>query len=350
MLKRLSGRNFACFGKGDYHLDLAPETAIIGPNNVGKSALIAAFNFVRSNGIGASRSGGLLWNSPTYNWGNYRNIVHRHETDRVIEASAVLDHKTNLVTVDAKIKDESIESSISPHLTPSELRDDIANIWYFHASRREIPSGMGVGPTGFYTSWQQPIEPDGSNVVTYLLERFTSRDERWAEAEKWLKRIAPESSILKSPLRGNTASVEITQADSGIDVNVAYQGTGIQKALVVIAGLVFSPEGSTIIVEEPEIHLHKRSQEGLADLFNLAVNDWKKQVVFTTHSVDMLLPFISDVGKEPTKRGKDHIKAKPENFSLVEFRRVDGDIEIKPLDIKQMMWTDFKAHIDKTYG
>jgi len=125
---------------------------------------------------------------------------------------------------------------------------------------------------------------------------------------------------------------------------MAYQGTGIQKTLTVIAGLVFSPEGSNLIVEEPEIHLHPRSQGVIVELFNTAVNEWHKQVFFTAHSWNMLLPFISDVG-EGTKRGS-HPKAVPENFRLVTFAQKGDDIEIKDYGLKgkvfKMVRDDFK--------
>ncbi len=156
---------------------------------------------------------------------------------------------------------------------------------------------MEIGVRGLSTPWTQPLDPDGSNVVTFLLERYTKRDPLWEEAESWLKRIVPEFSMLKSPLSGRLGSVETELANSGVDINLAYQGTGTQKALSAIAALVFSPGGSTIIIEEPEIHLHPRSQEVLVDLFNTAVTKWNKQVIITTHSWDMLLPFISDIGQ-----------------------------------------------------
>ena len=168
---------------------------------------------------------------------------------------------------------------------------------------------MQIGGTSLYLPWQ-PINPDGSNVITYLLERFTSRDPRWGEAENWLKRIAPELSVLKVPLRVMQASVETTDMNLRVDINMAYQGTGIQKALSVIVAVVFSPEGSTIVIEEPEIHLHPRSQEVIVDLFNKAVNEWNKQIVFITHSWDMLLPFVSDVGPGQG-RGGQHPRARP---------------------------------------
>jgi energy-coupling factor transporter ATP-binding protein EcfA2 len=149
------------------------------------------------------------------------------------------------------------------------------------------------------------------------------------------------------------ASVETTDSNLGLDINLTYQGTGIQKALSIIAALVFSPEGSTIIIEEPETNLHARSQEGLADLFNLAVNKWKKQVVFTTHSWDMLLPFVSDVGKGQ-KRGEQHPKANPGSFKLIVFRKVTRDgtekIETTDLDIRDMDFMTLRDYLKKLWG
>jgi AAA15 family ATPase/GTPase len=130
---------------------------------------------------------------------------------------------------------------------------------------------------------------------------------------------------------------------------MAYQGTGIQKTLTVIAGLVFSPEGSTVVVEEPEIHLHPRSQEVIVDLFNTAVNEWHKQVVFTAHSWNMLLPFISDIGGE-TKRGVTHAKASPDKFRLVTFAQNGDNVEIKDYELKGKNFRAVRDDFKKLWG
>jgi len=351
LLTHIWARNLACFGDAEYRVDLAPETVIIGPNNVGKSAMIAAFNFLRSNPLQVGRvSYGPAWKTTTYDWGDFRSIVHRHDVDRTIRVGAGLkDMYGNPSEISAEITRGATESKLVGASRDSDLRRELAGIWYLRASRSEIPSRMQVGASGLYTLWNQPIEADGSNAITYLLERFTSRDPRWQIAEDWLKRVTPDLSVLKSPLRGNIASVETTDSGFSIDVNMAYQGTGIQKVLSTIAALMFSPEGSTIIVEEPEIHLHPRSQEVLVDLFNLAVNDWKKQVIFTTHSWDMLLPFVSDIATG-SPRGEAHIVAKPENFKLVVFKRVGDNIKIEELRVKGKEFMYLRDYLKKLWG
>jgi len=281
-----------------------------------------------------------------YSWNSFEDIVHRHEPTREIYLEASLQGTAWSGTIYTTLSRER-----SPLLsTPRELNiiQELGKVWYLSPSRVELQRQMQIGSVGPSLPWQ-PLSPNGFNVIPYLLERFTSRDSRWTEAENWLQRIAPETTVLKVPLRAMQASVETTDTNLKLDINMAYQGTGIQKALSIIAAVVFSPEGSTIIIEEPETNLHPRSQESLVDLFNLAVRDWKKQIIFTTHSWDMLLPFASDIATA-SKRGEAHIRAEPKNFKLMVFDRRGSDITIRELDIKGKEFKDIRDYLKKLWG
>jgi len=132
-------------------------------------------------------------------------------------------------------------------------------------------------------------------------------------------------------------------------INASLQGSGFHSVASVISAVVFSPKGSTVIIEEPEICLHKRSQEGIVDLFNSAVNDQGKQIIFTTHSWDMLLPFISDVGRG-AKRGKQHVYTDPEKFTLWAFNKSEGRVSIEPIDLSSMKVSDVTKYLKKLWG
>ncbi len=333
-------RNLGCFGDSDYRLNISPETLLVGPNNVGKSVMIGAYNFVRNFHL----TRGLNYDTTSYRWGSLENIAHNHNLKGVIRAGLTLSGRFT-GTVSMQLQDGNW--SFFPTAANEPLMEELRKGWYFAPSRNEVQPNLHVGYNPQNTSWGQPLDPFGSNVITYLLERFTSRDPKWDVAEEWLKRIDPKLSILKSPLRRDQGSIETQQAN-GVDINMAYQGTGIQKTLTVIAGLVFSPEGSTIVVEEPEIHLHPRSQEVIVDLFNTAVNDWHKQVIFTAHSWNMLLPFISDVG-DGSKR-MSHPKASSNNFRLVTFAQKGDDIEVKDYDLKGKIFRTVRDDFKKLWG
>ncbi len=214
-----------------------------------------------------------------------------------------------------------------------DTRSLLGTVWYFRASRNDINADRQTGQGGSIPVWGQQLDPYGSNIITYLLERWTDQDKNWPVAQEWLKRIDPELSILKSPLRGNMASLETLNKFSDVSVNLAYQGTGIQRAITIVAGVIFSPPNSTIIIEEPEVHLERGSIEALVDLFNHAVMNWNKQIILSTHSMDLLLQYASDLGLA-TPRGKGHEIIDPSKFKLVTFERREGKIQIRDEDMK----------------
>lgn len=65
-------------------------------------------------------------------------------------------------------------------------------------------------------------------------------------------------------------------------------GFGVSQVLPALVLLHYVPEGSTIILEQPEIHLHPSVQSGLADVILAASHARKLQVIVESHSEHML--------------------------------------------------------------
>jgi predicted ATPase len=83
------------------------------------------------------------------------------------------------------------------------------------------------------------------------------------------KKIGQDMSELKTPIRGDQVFLETLSGN--IDVNASLQGSGFQSAATIVSAVVFSPDGSTVIIEEPEAFLHPGSQEAIVDMINEAV-------------------------------------------------------------------------------
>jgi predicted ATPase len=66
-------------------------------------------------------------------------------------------------------------------------------------------------------------------------------------------------------------------------------GTGVSQVLPVITLLQYVPEGATVLLEQPEIHLHPLAQAGLADVIISAALHRKVQVIVESHSEHLLL-------------------------------------------------------------
>ncbi len=210
-------------------------------------------------------------------------------------------------------------ASYDPQANASDAIREWASCWYIRASRSEVSVQTQVGQSGAYGPWGQPLEPSGSNIISFLLERWTDQDPKWPMAQEWLKKLDPELAILKSPLKGNIASLVTTNRFSKVDV-------------------------------EPEVHLHKDSQEVLANLFNHAVNTMNKQVIFSTHSWDMLLPYISDVAKDMRKRGAGSVAIDPSKFTVQEFTRKEGKISIQEYPLREHGFKDAAGHFGQLLG
>src|SRR5690606_11007155 len=66
-------------------------------------------------------------------------------------------------------------------------------------------------------------------------------------------------------------------------------GFGVSQVLPIITLLQYVPEGSTVVLEQPEIHLHPLAQSALADVMIQAAIHRKVQVIFESHSEHLLL-------------------------------------------------------------
>lgn len=75
----------------------------------------------------------------------------------------------------------------------------------------------------------------------------------------------------------------------GAEVMLTDVGFGVSQVLPVIVLLHCAPEGSTVLLEQPEIHLHPLAQAGLADVIINAANHRNIQIIVESHSEHLLL-------------------------------------------------------------
>ena len=120
---------------------------------------------------------------------------------------------------------------------------------------------------------------------TSALAGSTDRDSRdlLKEVSTWLKRMGVAESIELKQL-GHSSRYELIVHNDGIASNLRDVGIGVSQVLPVLTLAYFAKRGSTILLEEPEIHLHPLAQSVLADLFVKVAKERGIQFIVETHS------------------------------------------------------------------
>lgn len=109
-------------------------------------------------------------------------------------------------------------------------------------------------------------------------------------------------------------------------VNIADVGLGTCQALPVVVALRVAKKGQVVYIEQPELHLHPRAKEILADILVNAANRGVR-VVVETHSSLLLLGIRSAIANG---------KISPENVKLHWFLRAeDGITRVKSADLDE---------------
>ena len=67
-------------------------------------------------------------------------------------------------------------------------------------------------------------------------------------------------------------------------VNIVGEGFGANALILLFHQLITAEEGATVLIEEPEIHLHPKAQADLAEVLADTAKTEDKQIIMTTHS------------------------------------------------------------------
>ena len=85
----------------------------------------------------------------------------------------------------------------------------------------------------------------------------------------------------------NIYRVYVQRTAESTEVLLTDVGFGVSQILPVLV-LAYVPEGSTVVLEQPEIHLHPKAQAGLADVLLEAATVRNVQVLVESHSEHLL--------------------------------------------------------------
>ena len=165
-----------------------------------------------------------------------------------------------------------------------------------------------LGPTRvepqrhYHWEGEQPegIGQWGQNAIDALLsariDRLTTPSENGTipieeRISEWLREMALAHAFsLKrtGPRHGKDYELRIQQSLASPEVTLVDMGYGLSQFLPVLVLCYYAPEGSTLILEQPGMHLHPKVQSQLADLLIEVVTERNLQVLVESHSEHLL--------------------------------------------------------------
>lgn len=123
---------------------------------------------------------------------------------------------------------------------------------------------------------------------------------------RWMKTLGAIDEFTVTPIGRGRDDYEVRVRTPGAtrDVLLTDVGFGVSQVLPVIASCFYPPAGSTVVMEQPEIHLHPSIQSGLADLFIEAISMREDgeardtQFIIESHSEHLLRRLLRRVAEE----------------------------------------------------
>lgn len=149
---------------------------------------------------------------------------------------------------------------------------------------------------------------------------------------RWLKEMGliHGFAIQRISDKGRDYEVLVQTRAGAAEVSITDVGFGISQVLPVIVQGFYAPPDSTVIMEQPELHLHPSVQAALADVLISSTRAWengkhrKTQLIIESHSEHFLRRLQLRIAEGVLS---------PEDTALYFCKSAKSGFEIEPLDV-----------------
>ena len=350
MITELSAQNFKSW-QSTGALQFAPLTGFFGANNSGKTSILQLLLLLKQTVEQPSE-----WNEPLYfgdggspvNLGDFDTVIHRHNNSRLhillwcklLEKIAIRENLTEFLSFSTSIikKSETVmldhfdytfgkhnlgieltdqgyktrqsNISVTPfrcygNSNPLSSRDSLSllqkafedlfsRVHYLGPQRDDPQHGYSWGE-----SHPKDVGRRGEKMISALLSSRIQNRSTDEQIMKWLQRL----KLIDSYALNSVSNVEqnyeflIRQYKDGPEVGLTDIGFGVSQVLPLLTLCYYAPEGSILILEQPEAHLHPKAQSELADVLIDVVKNRKGQIILESHSEHLLLRLMRRIAE-----------------------------------------------------
>ena len=355
MITELRTQNFKSW-QDTGALQFAPLTGFFGANNSGKTSILQLLLLLKQTVERPPE-----WNEPLYfgntgspvNLVDFDTVIHRHNLTFVLgvfvswklpEQRSIGGHLANSLSFStsivkkyerAELKDfrytfdghdfgirwtdqgykfnyspigNTIEAnplrcygvvnSTGPRYSFLHLQEAFENLF----SRVHYLGPRRDDPRHDYT-WEESHPKDvgqyGEKTISALLSSLVQQRSTYYQVMEWLQKL----ELIYSYTLNSTSDTEqdyellVKQHEDGPEVGLTDVGFGVSQILPVLTLCYYAPEGSILILEQPEAHLHPKAQSELADVFIDVVKNRNIQIILESHSEHLLLRLMRRIAE-----------------------------------------------------
>ena len=256
---------------------------------------------------------------------------------------------------------ESIEHKFNKNLINLEDVKTIINSFFQNISyiepNRDVPKDeysfsrnhKNVGTKGEFVA--QVLEENANKQIIFCTQEKGENGTTYKEDSKtlveavkyWMCDVFQIAKDIITEKKNDTYKILLINK-AGLPISIKHVGFGISQLLpIVVEGLMMTNKG-TLIVEQPEIHLHPKLQSSLYD-FLYGLTKQGKKVIVETHSSHFITRMRRRIVEDETNQMDDNI-----SLTFIEdniFRNIVlddyGTLDYYPADFIEQSGTELKA-------
>ena len=340
MLTSLTVRNFRSIEGAE--VSLAPVTVFFGPTSSGKSSLFYALLALRNFILNPNQSIDGLFNLGFQNLGGFDACIFNHDPGRAFEVTAKFDPHRSYGARFRKAESSEIAETTEFHKMALKVpvpyaanqtesfvyvdsgEEFIAN-WNGFSATVVPKAALSDGPAkavaiaealnappeaikrvdvcphrrGFFKPSYSPVPltptPTSEDEVATLI--INDQNSAPRISINTIEIFDRDFRTYTAPGTATTFLQTTEQQGARVPGLLVNDGFGVNQVVYMLAK-IHRPEAETVLIEEPEVHLHPTVIRKFArSLARIAIEE-RKQLVFTTHSEQFLLSLLACVKEQ----------------------------------------------------